>query len=316
MKPLISIVMSTYNENEKELKEAIESMLNQTYDNFEYIIILDNPENVEHIKIINEYCKKDRRISFIINKKNIGLALTLNKGIKYSKGKYIARMDADDISEKRRLEIQLNYMENNKDIDIISTNKVDINENNDIINIASSLPTEDKKIKKILEITSIITHSGAFFKKESIEKIGGYRNFPASQDYDLWLRASYYGLKFSIIDEPLLRYRIRNNNITNKNPLKQHCIRDYIKIEYKMLKKNGYDNFTPENLQKYLEKNKVYDDRNILKYKKQLKYIDDLKNAIKNRNILKIIKELFRILFSSKRVKCILKDYIIVHFLK
>lgn len=316
MKPLISIVMSTYNESEKELKEAIESMLNQTYNNFEYIIILDNPENKEHIQIINDYCLKDKRIKFIINEKNIGLALTLNKGIKYSNGQYIARMDADDISMNNRLEKQLNYMEENKQIDILSTNKIDINSNNEVINVASSLPTEDTKIKKILEITSIIAHSGAFFRKESIEKIGCYRNFPASQDYDLWLRASYFGLKFAIIDEPLIKYRIRDNNITNTNPLKQHCIKDYIKLKHKMMKKEGYDDFEPEDLQNYLEKNHAYDTKYIYRYKIQLKYIDELKDAIKKKEFLNIIKNLLKILFATRRVKRVFKDYILVYFLK
>lgn len=190
----ISIVMSTYNETGEELIKAINSILNQTFKEFEFIIVLDNPQNMEHTKIIEEYLKKDDRIVFLKNDKNIGLAASLNKGIEIAKGKYIARMDADDISIVDRLEKEYTYLEKNPNIHIVSTNKVDIDENDQVINIPSKLPTADSEIKRILKITSIITHSAAMFRKKEIEEIGNYRLFPASQDYDLWLRASYYKL--------------------------------------------------------------------------------------------------------------------------
>ena len=78
----------------------------------------------------------------MVNEKNIGLAASLNKGIDKSKGDYIARMDADDISMPNRLEREYNYLKDNPDIHIVSTNKIDINENDDIINIPSHLPTK------------------------------------------------------------------------------------------------------------------------------------------------------------------------------
>lgn len=267
MKPIISIVMSTYNETVDELKKSIESMLTQTFKNFEFIIVLDNPQNNEHKKVINEYLSKDERIIFLVNEKNIGLAASLNKGIDKSKGDYIARMDADDISMPNRLEREYNYLKDNPDIHIVSTNKIDINENDDIINIPSHLPTKNCQIKKILKITSIITHSAAMFKKNDIEKIGKYRLFPASQDYDLWLRASYYKLNFGIIDEPLIKYRIRKNNISNTNPLKQYLLKEYIQKLYKQRLKKGIDEFSLDNLQRYLVDNKAFDKNEIEKYK-------------------------------------------------
>ncbi len=267
VKPIISIVMSTYNETVEELKKSIESMLTQTLKNFEFIIVLDNPQNNEHKKVINEYLNKDERIIFLINEKNIGLAASLNKGIDKARGEYIARMDADDISMTNRLEEEYNFLKENPDISIVSTNKIDINENDDIINIPSHLPTEDCQIKKILKITSVITHSAAMFRKKDIEKIGKYRLFPASQDYDLWLRASYYKLNFGIIDEPLIKYRIRKNNISNTNPLKQYLLREYIQRLYKQRLKKGIDEFSLDNLQRYLVDNNAFDKNEIEKYK-------------------------------------------------
>jgi len=267
VKPIISIVMSTYNETVEELKKSIESMLTQTLKNFEFIIVLDNPQNNEHKKVINEYLNKDERIIFLINEKNIGLAASLNKGIDKARGDYIARMDADDISMTNRLEEEYNFLKENPDISIVSTNKIDINENDDIINIPTHLPTDDCQIKKILKITSVITHSAAMFRKRDIEKIGKYRLFPASQDYDLWLRASYYKLNFGIIDEPLIKYRIRKNNISNTNPLKQYLLREYIQRLYKQRLKKGIDEFSLDNLQRYLVDNNAFDKNEIEKYK-------------------------------------------------
>ena len=312
----ISIVMSTYNEKKEELVKAINSILNQTFKDFEFIIVLDNPQNVEHTKIIEEYLRKDDRIIFLKNDKNIGLAASLNKGIEIAKGKYIARMDADDISMTDRLEKEYKYLEENPNIHIISTNKIDINENDQIINIPSKLPTTDSKIKKILKITSIITHSAAMFRKKEIEEIGKYRLFTASQDYDLWLRASYYKLNFAIIDEQLLKYRIRQNNISNTNPLKQYLLKEYIQKLYKQRVKNGIDEFSVENLQKYLEDNKAFDKKNIKKFKTGIEYIDKFKKYFKKKKIILACKYCIKSLCAHRKMKNVLYSYIVSYLLK
>lgn len=316
MEVKISIVMSTYNETIDELKKAIDSMLNQTFKEFEFIIVLDNPKNEEHINTIKKYTQKDKRIKFLINEKNMGLAASLNKGIDVAQSQYIARMDADDISMPERLEKEFTFLENNADIDIISTNKIDIDENDDIINIPSNLPTKDEEIKKILKITSIITHSGAMFRKEKVEKIGKYRLFPASQDYDLWLRASYYKLKFAIIDEQLVKYRIRRNNISNTNPLKQYLLKEYIQKLYKERLKKGEDEFSLENLQRYLEKNKAFDENEIQKYKKGIQYTDYVKRYFKEKKMIKACIYFIKALFVHKKTKCVLYSYILSYLLK
>lgn len=308
--------MSTYNETVEELKKAIDSILTQTFKNFEFIIILDNPQNYEHKKVINEYLSKDKRIIFLINESNIGLAASLNEGIENAKGDYIARMDADDISMPNRLEKEYNYLKENPDIHIISTNKIDINENDEVINIPSKLPTEDWQIKRILKITSIITHSAAMFRKKEIEKIGKYRLFPASQDYDLWLRSSYYKLNFAIINEPLIKYRIRENNISNTNPLKQYLLKEYIQKLYRQRLKNGKDEFSLENLQKYLEANKAFDKKNIKKFKKGMEYINKIKSNFKEKRIILAIKYCIKSLYTHKKMKNVLYVYIVCYLLK
>src|SRR5690625_452840 len=100
LSPDITVLMSIYNEDMLWLRDSIESILNQTYQNFEFIIINDNPSNDINKVILKEYIKKDNRIKIIENDTNLGLTLSLNKGLRESTGLYIARMDADDIAHK------------------------------------------------------------------------------------------------------------------------------------------------------------------------------------------------------------------------
>src|SRR5688500_15226048 len=118
-KPAISVVMSAYN-SDKYIAKAIESILNQTFKDFEFIIINDGSKD-ESLKIIKRYGKKDKRIVLIDNKKNLGLIKSLNKGLKIAKGKYIARMDSDDIAMPQRFKIQLDYLDKNRNIFLVGT---------------------------------------------------------------------------------------------------------------------------------------------------------------------------------------------------
>lgn len=108
----VSVVMSVYNEPMEWISQSIESILNQSFTNFEFIIINDKPEGKEQIALINEYASQDQRIKIIQNEKNLGLTKSLNIGILHAKSKYIARMDADDISMPNRLKMQYEFMDN------------------------------------------------------------------------------------------------------------------------------------------------------------------------------------------------------------
>ena len=159
-----SVIMATYKEDIKFLKQSIESILNQTYKDFEYIIILDNPENQEHIQLINEYAKQDQRIRFYINDRNMGLTNTLNRGLSLANGKYICRMDADDISVLNRIEIQKKYLEDNH-FDLIGGVSKMIDENGNDIYSIKKVPTDFTKIKKCIKYNQVISHPTWFGKK-------------------------------------------------------------------------------------------------------------------------------------------------------
>ena len=106
----ISVLMSAYNEPINYVQQAVDSITAQTYKNIEFIIIVDNPDNQPLIDLLSQAVEKDPRINIVINEKNIGLAMSLNKALHLSTGDIIARMDADDISKPNRLEIELNYL--------------------------------------------------------------------------------------------------------------------------------------------------------------------------------------------------------------
>ena len=254
---LVSVIMSVFNESEKELISSIESIINQTYRNIEFIIIMDNPSNNKIIKILKSYEKKDDRVTVIINENNMGLALSLNRALYESKGEYIVRMDADDISDRHRIDIQLKYMIDNE-LDMVSSSCKCINENDEIIENEKCVLVNNDDIKKMLEICCHIIHPSVMIKRKCIIDLGMYRNFRTSQDYDLWLRFSQSEYKAGGMNEPLIKYRVRENRISNKNRLLQLLTTRYILTLYKERKIEGTDNFSEENFEKFLKQNGYY----------------------------------------------------------
>ncbi|MBM6879747.1 glycosyltransferase [[Clostridium] spiroforme] len=222
MNELVSVIMTVYNEEEKWLHESIQSILRQSHQYLEYIIVLDNPGNGHIKEILKSYLKKDKRIKLLINEKNIGLVKSLNKGLQYCTGKYIARMDADDISSKERIKKQLKYMIEN-DVDFVMSYIYKINEDGEIIEDDKNNKIYDyAKMKKQLKFRNISTHPTWFLKKDVYEKLQGYRDIQFCEDYDFILRAIQYGFKVEKMNENLLYYRVRSNSISQKNVLEQY----------------------------------------------------------------------------------------------
>ena len=246
---LVSVIMSCFNESQKELCESIESILNQSHRNFEFILVNDNPQNDRLKKILESYKLDDFRVKIINNETNIGLAKSLNKALMLSNGKYIARMDADDISYPNRLEKQLEYLESNPDCDVVSTNRDDIDENSNLIRKASAIIVKDEAIPKILKYGSIITHPSVMIKSEIIKELNGYRAFKSSQDYDLWLRMVSLHCHFHIMPEVLIKYRIRKNSITKSNFARSYFCLKYIReLYFERENNNGSDSFSEDSL--------------------------------------------------------------------
>jgi glycosyltransferase EpsE len=217
--PEISVVMSVYN-GMPFLPLAIESILNQSFQDFEFIIIEDCSTD-ESKNIINEYGKKDKRIKAIynqVNKGQIALGINMANGVIIAKGKYIARMDSDDIADTLRFEKQLNHFYENPDIDIVGTWVININDKGVEIGYRK-YPTDSKLISKLIW-TCPVVHPTVMFKRESILRVGNYSDKSGRRDdYELWFRCEAAGLKFSNLPYFGLKYRFFDE-FYQKNDLK------------------------------------------------------------------------------------------------
>lgn len=243
--PNISVIMSIYNESQEYVKESVDSILNQSFNAFEFIIVVDNP-NID--KQIKDYLNTlPSNVVVIYNQVNIGLAMSMNKAASVAKGKYLARMDADDISQRDRLKIQFEEMENNG-YDMTCTYTECINEQGKIMDIH---PLKTKI--QCLPYMCTVKHPTVMMKKETFDSVGGYRNFPCAQDYDLWLRFIEKNISMHYIDLPLLKYRIRKNSISGANFPKQQYTAWYIQNLYREWKKTGKDSFSEDNYKNYLD---------------------------------------------------------------
>ncbi|WP_298843393.1 glycosyltransferase [Clostridium sp.] len=245
---LVSVIMSVYNEEEKWLMQSIESILNQSYRSLEFIIILDNPGNEKLEKIIKFYEKKDGRVRFFKNEKNIGLVRSLNKALTYVKGDFIARMDADDISIKSRINKQMEYMGSHPDVDFMGARCINIDEEGTELYRDEIIPEDMKLIKSCLLNLDFFNHPTWLFRKKCTDKIKGYREITCAEDYDFLLRLITNGFKLGNTNEFLVRYRIRKSGISQSNSLQQFLYSKHIVKMYKDRVKYGHEKETVEEL--------------------------------------------------------------------
>lgn len=212
--PLVSVVMPAYNAS-AYIADAIESILNQTYNKFE-LIIVDDCSRDGTADIIKKYAKRDKRIIFLQNKKNLKLSKTLNYGIEMAKGKYIARMDADDYSYHDRLEKQVSYFERHPTVGILGGSMEMFTTENKIIGIRK-YPTQDNEIRKNLYWFSPFSHPLIMIRKAVLDTVGYYNDYynPA-EDYELYFRIGKVS-EFANLKDTLLRYRIVSKSMTTGN---------------------------------------------------------------------------------------------------
>jgi glycosyltransferase involved in cell wall biosynthesis len=206
--PMISVVMPVYN-GEKFLKEAIESILNQTYKDFEFLIVYDESTDGT-LSIIQEFQEQDARL-VLINGDKEGISGALNKGIKKSRGKYIARLDADDISLPTRFENQINHMEIFK-LDICGGHSLLIDSDGKINGIGM-VPRSHDLCGLSMMFMVPFAHSSVMILKSflidsSLKYIGKY------EDFDLWARMFSAGAKFGNVDDVVVRYRVLKDSLS------------------------------------------------------------------------------------------------------
>lgn len=207
-KNLVSIILPVYN-TEKYLKLAIESILSQSHNNFE-LIIIDDGSTDNTLEIITSF--KDHRIILLKNTINEGIVKSLNKGISIAKGHYIARMDADDIAHPRRIEIQINYLKKNPTTKILGTCCQVINESGKVIN-KINMPLSWENIKIALLFTCPIIHPTIMFDSEIKNEFIYDQDFLHTEDWYLWTQLAYK-YKVENLKTHLLKYRIHSNKIS------------------------------------------------------------------------------------------------------
>ena len=202
-KPLVSVIMGVYNE-EKTICQCIDSILNQTYTNWEFIICNDCSKD-RTLGLLKEYAEKDSRIIVLNNDKNLRLAASLNKCLVVAKGKYVARMDADDISLPERIETQVAYMENHPDIDCVGCSRIMFDENGDRgIRKGIENPT-----REILKVRSPFAHPTIMMKAETYNELKGYavsKDGMRAEDLELCIRFFMRNKKGYNIQKPLYKY--------------------------------------------------------------------------------------------------------------
>ena len=312
----ISVLMCTYNETCTVLSKAIDSIINQTFSDFEFIIIIDNPKRNDLISMVEEYSMKDNRIRFSVNEKNMGLPLSLNKGIQMARTNIIARMDADDICLEDRLEKEYRLLMSDDELTLVSCNTEYIDEHDNVIYIPNKLPENYSDICLIMEHLNIIAHPSVMYKKDCVIKLGMYRNIPACEDYDLWLRFIDSGFRICITNDRLLKYRTTSNGISKSNLLKQYCTAEYVKLLHKERCKTGSDKFTYDGLYSYLTLNNCFSEHEIDRFNKGFAAKENINICRKNGDYTAMFRYFFIAFFSGDMSRKVLLNNIRSNIIK
>lgn len=208
----VSVLMSCYNSC-KFLADAIESVLDQTFKDFEFIVV-DDGSTDDTLSIISKYAERDKRI-VVIEKPNTGLADSLNEGIIKARGEWIARLDADDICEPTRLEKQLDFARTKQELVFIGSGFTVIDQHGTRHEIYRYPTSHVSLLKHLRTARKFPPHSSAFYRTDTVRAIGSYRpRIRRAQDLDLWLRLSENG-ELASMSEPLVCIRQHEDQISH-----------------------------------------------------------------------------------------------------
>ena len=217
--PEISVIMSVYN-GEDYLREAIDSVLGQSFRNWELIVINDCSTD-STADILSQYAARDERVRVYTNEVNLRLPSSLNKAMTFARGRYIARMDADDICLPDRLEKQYAFMEANPDVALSSCRFMTL-KNGIIASGGCGGKCDHNSVKALLLVTNPILHPGIIAKADVMKSLGYDKKFTCTEDLELWTRFVMAGYQVRIQPEYLMIYRLHDKQITATTLEKQH----------------------------------------------------------------------------------------------
>lgn len=252
--------MSVFN-GAQYLEDSISSILNQSFANFEFIIIDDASED-DSSSIVKKFASQDKRIKIIKNNRNLGLTRSLNEGLKVARGKYIARQDADDLSLPERLQIQYSYLENHPEMSLIGSSAVFIDGQGK--KIGHYLKKDNpQKTAQTLTRRNCILHPSIMFRNKRVYPhtknfgVGMYREkFYYAQDYDLYLTLLTAGEKITNLPQCLIKYRYYRGSLSFKNLKIQKRFAQKAREFYNQRLKLGQDEYHLFNAQTIMEKTK------------------------------------------------------------
>ncbi len=261
-KPKVSVLMSVFN-CQDYVGQAIESILSQTFKDFEFIIIDDGSKDKTK-DILLAWAEKDPRIKVVANPENIGLTKSLNKAIKMAQGEYLARQDADDVSLPERLEKQVDFLDNHQSVKLLGTFGYAIDKEGRILK-KEILPTSSRRIKRALIKMNPFFHTSVMIRKEILDRVGGYNEkFLVVQDYELWFRilriAEGENLPLFLVKKrhqpEMISFKRDREQIKSIIFLKKGIIkkRDYPKLCYVYLLKSYFSLGCPSFLKKLFKK--------------------------------------------------------------
>jgi glycosyltransferase involved in cell wall biosynthesis len=226
-KPQVSVIMPAFNAG-RSIRKAIESILNQTLKNFEFIIVNDASTD-KTSAIIQSYIKKDKRIRLVNNAHNLKIANSLNKGVALAKTDLIARMDADDISHPKRLETQYLFLKTHPKVAIVGAN-IAITDKAGKEIWKRTYPTQSEELKKIMLRYSPFAHPTVMFRKKVFDEFGGYnpQTVPC-EDIDFWFKIAVK-YNFANIPQTLLQYTLSKGSDNRRNLRKTELLGFRIKM--------------------------------------------------------------------------------------
>lgn len=292
--PEITVLMPVYN-GERYLSEAIESILNQTFKDFEFLIINDCSTDGSR-EIILSY--NDERIRLIDNKVNMGQTKSLNKGLRLARSLYIARMDQDDVSLPERLKLQAKVFQYNPEVSVIGSSAIFIDGKGEKIDYWDA-SAEIEKIEVNLLFNNPVCHSSSMMKRNEVLALGGYdERYLCSQDFELWSRFIRKGYKISNIEEYLVKIRKHENSalVGFKN---REMIKEISTIIFENINHFTEVNVSLEDCHKISRIVYCLDDLPEKDEKDALEMLNIIYNNIKNKGYCSMRKSYLRKVFSD-----------------